>query len=124
VTTLTGRISTVYGWRQHVGKDVNPRSLRNFPMQANGAEMMRLATSMTTEAGIVVCAPVHDAILIESDINAIDETVQATQDIMVEASAMVLDGFRLRSDATIIRHPDRYQDERGVELWNTIMGLT
>ena len=38
----TGSLHTVFGWHVHVGEKSNPRSLRNFPMQANGAEMMRL----------------------------------------------------------------------------------
>jgi len=40
---LTGSLHTVFGWHVHVGENPNPRSLRNFPMQANGAEMLRLA---------------------------------------------------------------------------------
>src|SRR5215208_6402244 len=63
---LNGRIETVFGWRLHVGAEFNARSLMNFPMQANGAEMMRLAGSLATERGIAVCAPVHDAFLIEA----------------------------------------------------------
>ena len=59
---LTGFLHTVFGWHVHVGENPNPRSLRNFPMQANGAEMMRIAACLATERGIEVCAPVHDAI--------------------------------------------------------------
>jgi hypothetical protein len=40
---LSSKLRTVFGWTLHVGPDANPRSLRNFPMQGNGAEMMRLA---------------------------------------------------------------------------------
>jgi hypothetical protein len=40
---LTSTLHTVFGWRIHVDENPNPRSLRNFPMQANGAEMLRLA---------------------------------------------------------------------------------
>src|SRR5262249_1786211 len=58
VGMLTGRLQTVFGWPVHVGSESNPRSLRNFPMQANGAEMMRLACCLATERGIQVCAPV------------------------------------------------------------------
>ena len=57
-------LHTVFGWHVHVGEQSNPRSLRNFPMQANGAEMLRLACCFATERGIEVCAPVHDAVLI------------------------------------------------------------
>ena len=61
---FTGTMQTVFGWRRHVGQDANPRSLMNFPMQANGAEMMRIAAIAATEAGIEACAPVHDAFVI------------------------------------------------------------
>jgi len=61
---LTGQISTVFGWTMQVGPDANVRSLRNYPMQANGAEMLRLACCLATERGVEVCAPVHDALLI------------------------------------------------------------
>ena len=61
---LHGSLHTVFGWHVHVGENPNPRSLRNFPMQANGAEMMRIAACLATERGIEVCAPVHDAFLI------------------------------------------------------------
>jgi hypothetical protein len=61
---LHGTLHTVFGWCVHVGEAANPRSLRNFPMQANGAEMLRLACCLATECGIEVCAPIHDAVLI------------------------------------------------------------
>src|SRR5262249_33578635 len=40
---LTGKLHTCFGWVLHGCCDANPRSLRNFPMQAHGAEMLRLA---------------------------------------------------------------------------------
>ena len=55
---LYGWLHTAFGWRIHVGAEVNPRSLRNFPQQANGAEMLRLACCIATERGIEVLAPV------------------------------------------------------------------
>lgn len=117
---LKGSLWTVFGWRVHVGATCNPRSLANFPMQANGAEMMRLACCLTTERGIAVCAPVHDAILVEAAIEDIDHVVVATQQAMREASAAVLGGFELRSDAKIIRYPERYSDPRGERMWQTV----
>ena len=53
---------TTFGWTYHTGSDANPRMLRNFPMQANGAEMLRLACCFATERGISVCAPVWGSI--------------------------------------------------------------
>ena len=90
---LTGRIQTVFGWTLRVGAEANPRSLANFPMQANGAEMLRLACCLATERGIRVCAPVHDALLIEAPAGEIDERVAELQACMREASRVVLGGF-------------------------------
>jgi hypothetical protein len=119
--TLTGSISTVFGWRLNVGVDFNPRSLMNFPMQANGAEMLRLTCCLATEAGIAVCAPIHDAVLVEAPVERIDEDVTRLQAIMTEASSTVLGGaLELGSDAKIVRWPDRYSDGRGRVMWETV----
>ena len=117
---LHGKLWTVFGWTIRTGVTPNPRSLRNFLMQANGAEMLRLACCLATERGIRVCAPVHDAILIEAPLEELDEAVVATKQAMSDASAIVLDGFRLRSDAKTVRYPDRYSDERGRRMWETV----
>jgi hypothetical protein len=120
---LAGRLRTVFGWTVRVGPDANPRSLRNFPMQANGAEMMRLACCLATERGIAVCAPVHDALLVEGPADGVEDVVTETQRAMREASELVLPGFPLRTDARIVRHPDRYMDDRGRRMWETVWGL-
>jgi DNA polymerase I-like protein with 3'-5' exonuclease and polymerase domains len=120
---LTSELRSVFGWTVHVGPDANPRSLRNFPMQANGAEMMRLACCLATERGITVCAPVHDALLVEGPASEIDAVVARTQEAMREASELVLPGFTLRTDAKVVRSPDRYMDDRGRRMWNTVWAL-
>jgi hypothetical protein len=120
---LGGRLWAVFGWQIQVRDEINPRSLRNFPMQANGAEMLRIACILLTEAGIRVCAPVHDALLIEAPLDELDEAIGTTQSLMREASRAVLDGFALNSDVNVIRHPERYSDKRGVVMWETVMSL-
>lgn len=120
---LHGWLRAVFGWRVHVGPEANPRSLANFPMQANGAEMLRLACCLATERGITVCAPVHDALLVEARAGEIEQAVAGCQAAMREASENVLSGFALRSDAKIVAHPERYSDPRGEQMWATVMGL-
>jgi DNA polymerase I len=120
---LNGNLHTVFGWRVQVPSISNPRSLRNFPMQANGAEMLRLACCLATERGIEVCAPVHDAVLICAPLERLDADVVQMQDAMREASRIVLDGFELGTDAEIIRFPDRYADPRGTAMWDRVMNL-
>jgi DNA polymerase-1 len=89
-------------------------------MQANGAEMLRLACCLATERGIRVCAPVHDAVLIEAPADQLEAHVEATQRAMAEASSIVLGGFALRSDAKVVPYPERYRDERGTQMWRTV----
>ena len=120
---LHGILWTVFGWKIHIGTNTNPRSLRNFPMQANGAEMLRLACCYAVERGIRICAPVHDALLIEAPLDRLDDAVSDTQMAMADASAAVLSGFRLRSDAKIVRYPNRYLDERGTTMWDTVQRI-
>ena len=120
---LHGWLQTVFGWRIHVGPEANPRSLANFPCQANGAEMLRLACCLATERGVKVCCPVHDALLAEASTDEIETAVAGCQAAMREASEIVLSGFALRTDAKIVAHPERYGDPRGEPMWATVMGL-
>jgi len=63
---LTGQQSTVFDWVHRLPPDPSPTVLRNFPIQSNGAKMMRLAHCLATESGIIVAATIHDAFLIAS----------------------------------------------------------
>jgi hypothetical protein len=85
--------------------------------------MLRLACSLATERGVNIVAPVHDALMVEGSADAIDDVVARTQAAMAEASEVVLAGFQLRSDAKIVRWPDRYMDDRGREFWGRVMAL-
>jgi DNA polymerase I-like protein with 3'-5' exonuclease and polymerase domains len=120
---MHGSLHTVFGWQIHVGENPNPRSLRNFPMQANGAEMLRLACCLGTERGIEICAPIHDAVLICAPLERLEEDIAGMRTAMGEASRIVLGGFELRTDVTRVRHPDRHQDPRGERMWRQVMEL-
>lgn len=120
---LGGRLWAVFGWQIYTRGEINDRSLRNFPMQANGAEMLRIACLLLTEAGIRVCAPVHDAVLIEAPLAELDQVIATAKALMQEASRNVLDGFELGSDVKVVRYPERYMDKRGTVMWNKVMGL-
>jgi hypothetical protein len=120
---LTNSLHTVFGWHIHIDENPNPRSLRNFPMQANGAEMLRLACYLATERGIEVCAPVHDAVLICAPLDRLEDNIASMRAAMAEASKIILAGFELRTDATRVRYPDRYQDPRGTAMWDRVIEL-
>jgi hypothetical protein len=116
-------LHTVFGWKIRAGKgrDVKENTFLNWPMQANGAEMLRLACIALEEEGIRICAPVHDAILIEAPLNAIEDHVRHATSLMQKASEWVLGlGRQCRVDAEIVCCPDRYIDGRGTDMWSFI----
>jgi hypothetical protein len=92
-------------------------------MQANGAEMLRLACCLATERHIEVCAPVHDAVLICVPLDRLDDDIAGMRAAMAEASRAVLGGFELGTDAAVVRYPDRYADKRGTEMWAVVTSL-
>lgn len=92
-------------------------------MQANGAEMLRVACCFAIDRGIKICAPIHDAILIEAPQSEIEKAVRIAEGAMRKASEIVLSGFPLRTETKIVRHPDRYMDPRGEKMWEKVMDL-
>jgi hypothetical protein len=120
---LTGSLHTVFGWTIHIGEKPNPRSLRNFPMQANGAEMMRLAACLGTERGVEVCAPIHDAFLICAPFDRLEAEISTMRAAMAEASRVVLGGFELGTDVSVTHWPERYMDPRGSVMWERVVRL-
>jgi DNA polymerase I-like protein with 3'-5' exonuclease and polymerase domains len=125
----TGVMWTPLGWQCRTGiTEFNERSIANFPVQATSADALRIAMVMADRRGLRLLAPVHDALLIEAPIDRIEADVALLRECMRRASRIVLnptaDGtLELRSDAKIIRHPDRYTDPRGDAIWARVMDL-
>jgi DNA polymerase I len=125
----TGVMRTPMGWTCRTGiTEFNERSIRNWPIQATGADILRIACIMATRHGIKLLAPVHDAVLIEAPIDRIEADVALMQEIMRRASRIVLNAnangtHELRTDANIIRYPDRYRDKRGIEIWDRVLEI-
>jgi DNA polymerase-1 len=125
---VTGHSNTLFGWRRPVSERVGTNSLMNFPIQAGCAEILRLATGYMLDAGIAICACVHDAVLIEAPIGEIEDAMATCQECWRRASSEYLDGFELGSDAKIIRYPARWgdneeEDVEDIELWGRIQRL-
>ena len=120
---LFGWQSTVFDWIYRLPPNPRPTVLRNFPIQSNGAEMMRLAHCLATENGIQVCAPVHDAFVILAPLEILDQEIARMRSYMVEAGRVILRGFELFVDVKVVRYPDRYQSPEGEAMWNLVMRL-
>jgi DNA polymerase I-like protein with 3'-5' exonuclease and polymerase domains len=121
---LTKEMTACFGWRLGVSSQTKPRTVANFQMQANGAEMLRLAVIFGGEEDIKICATIHDAILIEAPLGELEAQTAAMQSCMAKASRLVLDGFELRSDAEYTRYPDAFGKRQDPmwELVNSVIG--
>jgi hypothetical protein len=119
---LSGHMHTAFGWRRR-GCEGAPRTeLMNWPIQSAGADLMRIVCIAATEGGIEVACPVHDAFLIVSPLDRLDQDVEHMREIMARASEVVTGGLRIRVDAKIVR-TGRFMDERGDAMWDRVMEL-
>jgi hypothetical protein len=130
VALFRGRLWTRYGWQTWTRHrkptdtdrgDPNIRSLSNFPCQGNAADMLRFAAGFICDAGVMLDATIHDAVLIEAAASDLDSAVHQARGAMDRASELVLYGFKLRTDVDVIRWPDRYRDDRGAAFFDELM---
>jgi DNA polymerase-1 len=118
---LERKMETTFGWPLYLSSSPNERTLYNFPMQGDGAEMLRLAAWRLCESGIVPSMLVHDGILIE--VRDDEEIVHAIE-IMRAAGRDVCDGLEIGVDEDQrLERGARYADKRPVaqRMWATIM---
>jgi hypothetical protein len=127
---LTKKISTRLGWRLRVhpseyskkARDgriteagrINERSIRNWSLQSTGADMLRVALVFLDREGLEVIGAVHDATLIECDIEDVEDVTRRAVTAMEDASTVTLGkGARIFAECEqSIVYPDRYRDKR------------
>jgi hypothetical protein len=120
---FSGTVRSVFGWEMHVGSDATERSMRNWPIQTAGSEILRAACVLADQVDVGLLMPMHDAVMIEAPLAEIDRAVALTRECMKRASRLVLNGFELLADdPKVFRYPDRYreEDERAAEVWQKI----
>jgi hypothetical protein len=91
-----GGLQTVFGWRRRLARKDNLRSVRNFAVQANAAEMLRIAVCLMVERGLQVCTTVHDAVVVEGPADGIELVAEQVESIMREASRIIPPGRGVR----------------------------
>lgn len=79
------------------------RSIKNWPIQAAGADILRRACLRMDDAQIAVVGCIHDAILIEVDEANHADLINHAQRLMAEASSEVLDGVCLQTSIEIFK---------------------
>jgi hypothetical protein len=121
---LRRRIESSYGWPLRISHSPNQRSLLNFPMQSDGAEMLREATVRLCDAGIVPIMLVHDGILFEeTDLRKIEEATEIMRAVGREICNGIDVGVDL--DWSTMKTGLRYRDKRPMaqKMWATIMDV-
>jgi DNA polymerase I-like protein with 3'-5' exonuclease and polymerase domains len=83
-------------WQAKITPLSNPLSVRNWPVQAAGADIMRRACRGLYNAGIDLRMTIHDAFLIRVPIEFKGILTERAVNIIQQASAQVLDGFSLK----------------------------
>jgi DNA polymerase I len=108
-----GEYVSRHGWRYTVQPPFNVRSLRNWPIQTLGADILRCACIRADRFGIEMLATAHDAILLQSPVERIEQDVARMTECMQQAARVLTDGFELRVDHEIKRMGERFVEERG-----------
>jgi DNA polymerase I len=123
VARWRGKIETVFGWQMAVDDETPENTLRNFPVQGAGAEVLRYAHLLLWQNNVRVVAPVHDAFLIRSNASELEDVVNVTRRCMERASESVLSGHRLRTEMLVIHQSERLLGARGRVMWDLIQAI-
>lgn len=115
-----GYIDTCMGWDRRFahGVRVKSTSLANWPIQAEAAEILRNALIRLTNANLKVCAPVHDAFLIECTLPELEDQIRTARRCMIDAAAYIVGG-KISVDHEV--HTTNFkQEEDDQEIFDTI----
>jgi DNA polymerase I len=123
------KIVSPLGFPMAVHGNTPKRTLMNYMHQASGADMMMLGAIAAREAGIQVCAPIHDAFVAMAPLSELADAMETVRRIMLRASAVVTGGLEIPVEtAFVVRWPDclgDVRDQKGREqaLWAEIRDL-
>jgi hypothetical protein len=92
----TGQVSCL-DWSMKVGLHTKPKSIKNWPVQAAGADILRRTCLALGEADINVIFCQHDSIMVELKAENYKDSCELVQRIMMDSSKAVLDGFQLKT---------------------------
>ena len=126
---LSGNAVSGANW-DLIGHHEKEPTLRNFPIQTAGGEILRQTCCSVVEAGVKLCAVIHDAIMIECGADEVEETTALVKRLMVEATRTVLNDGRMlqvgdlsgdvRVDAKAYVHPIHFDEGRDAAVWELI----
>jgi DNA polymerase I len=116
-------IGTPFGWYMQCPPAINPRVVRNFPIQSTASEIYHVAAMLAERRGIELVASIHDALIAEADAPDAHDVSAALDRAMRDASSLVLRGYELPTEEQIVLPGQRFFDKNGSDMWRTIMAL-
>lgn len=112
---VDGFLRSLDGWIYFVDSSVKDTQILNFPMQSNGAAMMRRAVILAYERKSfdLVCT-LHDALYANSSVDKQDFVISEIKQCMNQACEEILSGsVTIRTDVSIYDSKLGYRDPRG-----------
>jgi DNA polymerase family A len=117
-------ISNGFGWWMQCPPEISFRTVRNYPVQSTGAEIMRACCILAERRGIRLVAPVHDAFMAEASPDQIQHISAELDRCMRDASRTILRGYELRTEEQNLLLPgQQFFDKRGAKMWDTVSRL-
>ena len=131
--TLAGEIETPLGWKMAVADErqsfwvgdtwetegVSPTTLQNWPIQATAGDILRVAAIAITRAGIRMCFPLHDAIMVECDVAEVEDVKEIVNDLMVRAAVAVI-GHPIPVDFDVLLPGETHLSGKGAAMWSIV----
>ena len=108
------------GWRCGVNTLSSIFTARNWLIQSNGAAAFRYAGLLMRRLSLPVIALIHDAVLLECDLDQLDHIQALAVECLERASRRFLYGLTLRVDAKRVLPGERFSDERGAGTWKFV----
>ena len=120
-----GYTTSADGWFYFADRTTAFTKLMNFPMQSNGAVMLREAVKMLAfETDLDVACTLHDAIYVNCREEEVVEVVPILTEIMDRAVERVIGTtVKIEAGVKVYTHEEGYRDQRGEETLARVTDL-
>jgi hypothetical protein len=108
------------GWRCGINTLSSIFSARNWLIQTNGAAIFRYGGLLMRSLRLPVIALVHDAVLLECDLDQMERGQALAIECLERASRRFLHGLTLRVDVKSIFPGERFAEKRGARTWEFV----
>jgi hypothetical protein len=112
-----GELRARDGWRCGINTLSSIFTARNWLIQANSQAIFRFAGLLMRRLGLRIVALVHDAVLLETDVDKVERDTARATECLERASQRFLYGLTLRVDPKYVRPGERFTDKRGEKTW-------